>query len=326
MKTTLFNKKALAVLTVAAAITGLSSVAFAKDKAPSDDGVWFGGAEAFYEDFTPEAVKRNEKEQAKAEEKSKKDAVKAKKRREKDAQDAVKREQKAEKRRAQNEAKDARRAEKAQKKTVKEPKPAKETAKRKKGQPGELQPSDLTYKGLALGDNVAAMRKHLGEPDFDQESRVNGIPVRYYIYGRNLRVGVFETMGGVSRVADIVIRDEGYKGRNNVRYGSTPYHVFETYGKGQRQPIDNKLYYVFESNEPGHKRLLIEYQAPDNIVVSWRITSLPLSEAEADRRFEEFEPAAVATDIGALMIRQKDIDTSEVSISDGKPQINIAID
>lgn len=324
MKMTFFNKKAFAAAAIAAAITGLSPAAFAKDKEPADDGVWFGGAEEFYEDFTPEALKRNEKEKIKAEERARKDAEKARKRREKDARDAIERDRKAEKRRAENEAKDARRAEKAQKKTMSEDKPSKQ--KQKKGQPGQLEPSDFTYKGLALGDPTTVMLKKIGEPDFDQIRNVHGIRVRYYIYGRKLQIGVFEPVGAAPRVVDIVIRDEGYKGRNGVRYGSTAYHVFQTYGRSQRQPIENKLYYAFESDEPGHKRLLLEYQSPENIVISWRITSLPLSDAEADRRFEEFEPAPVATDIGALMIRQKDIDTSDVNTSGGTPQINIAID
>ena len=322
------NRKALAAVTFAAALTAISSVAFAKDKAPSDDGVWFGGAEEFYEDFTPKAIERNEKEQIKAKEKAQKDAVKAKARREKAAKEAAERDRKAEKRRAANEAKDARRAEKAQKKTAANDRPVKvkETAKRKKGDPGALQPSDFTYKGLALGDDTEKMRKCLGEPDFDQLYSIHGIQVRYFIYGRKLRVGVFEPIGAPPRVVDIVIRDDGYKARNGVRYGSTPYHVFETYGKAQRQPIDERLYYVFEDEGPGHKRLLLEYQAPENIVISWRITSLPLSDAEADRRYDEFLNAAVATDVGALMIRQKTIDTSEIDISGGTPQINIAID
>lgn len=329
MKMTILHRKALASIALAAALAGAPAPALAGEPAPSDDGVWFGGADAFYEDFTPEAVERNEKEQAKAEERAKRNAEKAKKQREEDIRAAARRDKEAEERRQKNEARDARRAAKAQSRDSKAAsKQDVDSGKKKraKGEPGQLEPADLVYRGVTLGDGVDNMRKQLGEPDFDRQSRVHGITVRYYIYGRKLQVGVFEPEGAPPRVVDIVIRDESYKGRNNVRYGSTFYHVFETFGRSLRQPIDGKLYHVFEAAGPGHKRLLLEYQPPENIVVAWRITSLPLSEAEAERRYDEYAPAAVAADVGALMIRQKTIDTSEINISGGLPQINIAID
>ncbi len=329
MKMTILHRKALTSIALAAALAGTPAPAFSGETAPSDDGVWFGGADAFYEDFTPEAVERNEKEQAMAEERAKKNAEKAKKQRESDIRDAARRDEKAEERRKKNEAKDARRAAKAQSQDSRAGSKREADSgknKRSKGEPGQLEPADLVYRGVTLGDGVDRMRKQLGEPDFDRQSSVHGITVRYHVYGRKLQVGVFEPEGAPPRVVDIVIRDEGYKGRNNVRYGSTFYHVFETFGRSLRQPVDGKLYHVFEAAGPGHKRLLLEYQPPENIVVAWRITSLPLSEAEAERRYDEYVPAAVAADIGALMIRQKTIDTSEINISGGPPQINIAID
>lgn len=331
MKITICSRAALAALALAAAIAGVPASALAEEQNPADDGVWFGGADAFYEEFTPEAVERSEKEREKAGERAKKDAAKAKKQREEDLRDAARRDKKAAERRKQNEAKDARRAAKAQERTAKDSSNRKKDAdagkkNRAKGEPGQLEPADFVYKGLTLGDNVETMRQQLGEPDFDQQKRIHGILVRYYIYGRKLQVGVFEPEGAPPRVVDIVIRDEGYKGRNDVRYGSTFYHVFETFGRSLRQPIDGKLYHVFEAAGPGHKRLLLEYQPPENIVISWRITSLPLSDAEAERRYDEYAPAAVASDVGALMIRQKTIDTSDIEISVGPPKINIAID
>lgn len=329
MKMTILHRKALASIALGAALAVVPVPAPAGAGVPSDDGVWFGGADAFYEDFTPEAVERNEKEQEKAEERAKKDAEKAKKQREEDIRDAARRNEKAEERRKKNEAKDARRAAKAQSRDSKAGSKRKADSgnkKRAKDEPGQLEPADLVYRGVTLGDSVDRMRKQLGEPDFDRQSSVHGITVRYYVYGRKLQVGVFEPEGAPPRVVDIVIRDESYKGRNNVRYGSTFYHVFETFGRSLRQPIDGKLYHVFEAAGPGRKRLLLEYQPPENIVVAWRITSLPLSEAEAERRYDEYAPAAVAADIGALMIRQKTIDTSDINVSGGTPQINIAIE
>lgn len=331
MKIKILHKKALVSIALVAALTGVPTMALAGAVAPSDDGVWFGGADAFYEDFTPEAIERYEKEQAKAKEKAKRNAEKAKKQREADIRDAARRDEKAEERRKKNEAKDARRAAKAQSRDSEaDAEPKREAVsgkkKRSKGEPGQLEPSDFVYKGVALGDGVDHMRKQLGEPDFDRQSRVHGITLRYYVYGRKLQVGVFEPAGAPPRVVDIVIRDENYKGRNDVRYGSTFYHVFETFGRSLRQPIDDKLYHVFEWAGPGHKRLLLEYQPPENVVLSWRITSLPLSEAEAERRYDEYAPAAVAADVGSLMIRQKTIDTSDINTSAESPRINIAIE
>lgn len=167
-----------------------------------------------------------------------------------------------------------------------------------------LEDSDFSCRGIHLGDSEEKMLAAFGEPDFDKQVGVYGIGVIYYSFPKGLDVGV-----SVRRreVVDILIHDKNYQARAGVRYGATPHKIRTTYGEKGRTMLDGVIYYIYEHPEKPRERLLLEVDSENGSLRSFRITSLPLTTDEADRRAQEDE---VSSDLSVLLAGEKEIDTS----------------
>ncbi len=169
-----------------------------------------------------------------------------------------------------------------------------------------VQPEDFSCRDVALGDAATeeTLTKAFGAPLFDQERSVFGIRVKYYTFRRDFVVGVTPRDG---KVVDIVIRDQDYTGRGGVRYGATPYRIAEVFGKVERQFIDGVTWYIYQNPAAPEERLMLEAELPQATLLSWRMTSLPLTEEEADEQLdEEWE----SQNLGAAELSRHDIDMS----------------
>ena len=183
-----------------------------------------------------------------------------------------------------------------------------------------LQDSDFGYKGLKLGDEISQMLDILGEPLFDKEQTVQGVPLTIYEYPE-VRVGIVKATG---KVADIALSGRDYTLRHNVRQGATSYWLEKTYGETERQWHGGVPYFIYERPGHAHEHLLFELDVEKWHLVSARITALPLTDEEADRMAiegadieEGLEDAALAEKLGA-----KEIDISALPPEE-VPQLRI---
>ena len=178
---------------------------------------------------------------------------------------------------------------------------------------GHLQPEDFSYKAVSLGATVEDMHRALGEELFDTDKDVFNIHVKFYTYKKYV-IGVEADTG---LVADIVIKDEDFRLRDDVCRGSTAYKVFMTYGKTERRTVEGKTYYVYENPQRPQERLLLELDAGGtNAVERARLTSLPLTEEEAARR-QASEPWQ-GNGLDDLLLQRKEIDMS--ALGENAPQ------
>lgn len=177
-------------------------------------------------------------------------------------------------------------------------------------------PEDFACRGVALGSAAteASLTEVFGAPLFDQERSVFGIRVKYYTFRDDFVVGVTPKDG---RVVDILIRSRDHAGRDGVRCGATPYKIAQVFGKVDRQCIDGVTWYMYENPAAPKERLLLEAEMPKATLLSWRITSLPLTVEEADERWdEEWE----SQDLGAAEMKAHEIDMSALTAGDEASQ------
>ena len=164
--------------------------------------------------------------------------------------------------------------------------------------------SDFSCRGIYPGDAEEKMLLAFGEPLFDKQVSVYGIGVVYYSFDGDIEVGV---SARTRKVVDIRIRDKNYRARAGVRYGATSYKIRTTYGEKERTLLDGEVCYVYERQDKPRDRLLLFVDPGDGYLTSFRVTSLPLSDEEADSMAEE---DAVSNDFDVLMAGEKEIDTS----------------
>ncbi|MBQ9364260.1 MAG: hypothetical protein IJT82_00670 [Schwartzia sp.] len=171
----------------------------------------------------------------------------------------------------------------------------------------EIRASDFSVRGVVLDKpaSMEALTKAFGEVLFDRDKSVFGWHVKYYVFDRHIFVGVF---GADERVVDIVIEDEKYVGRDNVRYGATRYCMARAFGKGERVPIDGMTYSIYRNPENKKERLMLRIDPMMNTLMSWRITSLPLTVEEADEQFDDWE----SSEVNAYYMREHGIDMSAI--------------
>ena len=176
------------------------------------------------------------------------------------------------------------------------------------GAEGRVLPEDFVVRGVALGEVVdeAAMAKAFGAPLFDTEKSVFGIRVKYYTFKKKFSVGVAVSTG---KVVDIVIEDHDYAARESVRYGATPHRIAAVYGSKEREQIGGLTWNVYRNPEKPRQKLMLEVEPGTWILVSWRMTSLPLTEEDADSYGGEEEDWQSA-DFNAHILEGKEIDMS----------------
>ncbi len=169
---------------------------------------------------------------------------------------------------------------------------------------GHVEEGDFSCGGFSLGDSEETMLAAQGTPLFDKEVSVYGIAVRYHIFGKDLEVGVSLRTG---KVVDVRIRGENYRGRGGIRRGATPYKIKATYGKGERRRLDGVIYHVYEYPPKSYRRLMLAMDSEETRLDAFRMTSLPLTEEEADAMAEDEE---VSNDLAVILAGEKEIDTS----------------
>ena len=171
----------------------------------------------------------------------------------------------------------------------------------------EIKPDDFTVRGVKLDApfDIDVATKAFGAPMFDKEKSVFGWRVKYYIFDHCINVGV---VGADENVVDIVIRDEKYEGRDGMKQGATGYYMKKVYGKPERVQLDGATYNVYYNPENKKERLMLKTDTMNNTLLSWRLTSLPITEEEADDRYDEWE----SNELGAMGIS---IDASAMSES-----------
>ena len=175
---------------------------------------------------------------------------------------------------------------------------------------GVLLPEDFTVKGIALGDSEEKMLAAFGKPDFDKERMVWDIHMRYYAFPKGYEVGIAVDTG---KVADMLVKSKDYTARAGVRYGATAYKIRTTFGEKERTFLDGSVCYVYENPQDQRQRLILSVDATDGSLCSWRLTSLPLTEEEADARADEERSEWENTDLHALSMEGRDIDMSALA-------------
>ena len=178
------------------------------------------------------------------------------------------------------------------------------------GAQGALTPEDFTVKGIALGDSEEKMRAAFGKPDFDKERMVWDIHMRYYAFPHGYEVGISADTG---KVADILVKSKDYTARAGVRYGATAYKIRTTFGEKERTFLDGSICYVYENPKDQRQRLILSVDSTDGSLRSWRLTSLPLTEEEADALTDEERSEWENMDLHALSMEGKDIDMSALA-------------
>lgn len=166
-----------------------------------------------------------------------------------------------------------------------------------------LQEGDFSCRGVALGASEQELFKAWGEPLFDKTERRQGVTVKVCVYKDNYEAAVDKS----GHVVDFVIKNDRYEARNGIRLGATSYWIQKTYGKVERQRIDGMPYYIYTREGHPHDHLLLGVDAQDGYLTSMRITSLPLTDEEAERRALEEDAEEGALD---PRFEEKEIDTS----------------
>jgi len=169
---------------------------------------------------------------------------------------------------------------------------------------GHVEPGDFSCRGVFLGDGENKLLASFGEPLYDKQISVYGMAVVYYSFGRDLEVGV---SARTRKVVDLLVRDRKYRARSGVRYGATPYKIRAVYGEKERTMLDGVIFYIYDHPQKKGERLLLEVDPEDGHLLSFRMTSLPLTEEEADAMAEE---DVASNDLSVLLAGEKEIDTS----------------
>ncbi len=170
-------------------------------------------------------------------------------------------------------------------------------------------PTDTVFscKGLKLGDDYQSMVKSFGNPWYNDDRLVYGRAVTYYIYHDKTQIGIAKKTG---QIVDIILADKKYSINKNIRWGATPYKMQSVFGKGEREFVDGKSYFIYSLKADAKKRLLLQLDPMEDYLIGIRFTSLPLTDDEADE--------AMYNDNDELddnIINHNEIDTSAVNSS-----------
>jgi len=168
---------------------------------------------------------------------------------------------------------------------------------------------DFSCQGLYLGDTYEKMTEQFGKPRYQQQKLVQGIMVTYYVYKDDLQIGLDDRE---KKVVDIQIKNKDYAIRDGIKIGATPYKIQQVYGKNEKKFIAGKAYYIYSRAEKPGERLVLEVEATEGYLQSFRLTSLPLTDDEADRDLE-IPMNNSSNDVNDLYMKSKDIDTSAVT-------------
>lgn len=142
-----------------------------------------------------------------------------------------------------------------------------------KKQTPSIEESDFICKGLVLEEVTSPeeLQNIFGETLIENERTVmGGRMVRFSTFKHGYTIGVDMKTG---LIVDIVIKDEDFVGRNDVRYGATSKKILKTYGKTKRQQMGDATCYIYRLNG---KKLILKIDDVNKSLVAWRMTCLPI--------------------------------------------------
>ena len=157
--------------------------------------------------------------------------------------------------------------------------------------PTLLKDTDFAYRGVALGDTEARLLAVYGEPLFDKIVQKQGMTLKVYTFRGHIDVGVSMR---TKRVVDFATGGDAFTARDGIKKGATKHKIWTTYGKVGRRFLDGKLAYVYTRPDHPHDHLVLFLDAETESLQSVRLTSLPLTEEEADEMAAEEEAESEA--------------------------------
>ena len=153
---------------------------------------------------------------------------------------------------------------------------------------GHLTHDDFSYRGVALGASEEELLEKFSKPLYDTDKIIMGTPVKVYSFDEHLKVGVSKR---THRVVDFTISNDNFSIRG-VRRGATIFWIEKTFGRTAMEKLDGKAAYVYRRSsltyDEGDRAKLVLYIDPETRVLdSIRLTSLPVTEEDADKAADE---------------------------------------
>lgn len=163
---------------------------------------------------------------------------------------------------------------------------------------------EISYNGLKLGDDYDKMVERFGTPRYDQPDYAWGNKLTYYVYKNENKIGINSETG---KVVDIIIVDDTYNDGDDLKDGTTSFKIEKLFGKTERQFINGEVCYAYKN---GDERIILQVEATDRYLESFRITSLPI---ELPEDTTQYLPDDATSEEENLLFGDKEIDTSAVT-------------
>lgn len=163
---------------------------------------------------------------------------------------------------------------------------------------------EFSYNGLKLGDNYDRMIERFGTPRYDQPDYAWGNKLTYYVYKNENKIGINSETG---KVVDIIIVDDTYNDGDDLKDGTTSFKIEKLFGKTERQFINGEVCYAYKN---GDERIILQVEATDRYLESFRITSLPI---ELPEDTTQYLPDDATSEEENPLFGDKEIDTSAVT-------------
>lgn len=153
-------------------------------------------------------------------------------------------------------------------------------AAKSKTAPG-VRAEDFSSHGIALGQEVSErqLTKAFGKLLYDDDLTRWSVPLRRYTFKNDVRVFAQRQ---TNRVVEIVLEKQAVRARGGVRYGATSYYVQKIYGKAERVNLDGAACFIYTNAEEATQRLICTVDHDDGSLTELRLTTLPLTEEEAN--------------------------------------------
>lgn len=163
---------------------------------------------------------------------------------------------------------------------------------------------EFSYNGLKLGDSYDRMIERFGTPRYDQPDYAWGNKLTYYVYKNENKIGINSETG---KVVDIIIVDDTYNDGDDLKDGTTSFKIEKLFGKTERQFINGEVCYAYKN---GDERIILQVEATDRYLESFRITSLPI---ELPEDTTQYLPDDATSEEENPLFGDKEIDTSAVT-------------
>ena len=113
---------------------------------------------------------------------------------------------------------------------------------------------DFSYKKVSLGMSYEEMVNLIGEPKVQFVTFIGEYAVDEYVYN-DVRID-FDL--NTKKIVFISIKDKKYENNQGVKIGSTLYKLNKEYGKGEKQIINGKKYYIYQHEQNPDDKLLLD--------------------------------------------------------------------